>query len=322
MRFKNLLASERLEIGILRGKGYSLRAVAKALNRSPNTISYELRKNRTRGVYEPRKAQAKARLRKRMRRLQWMKLEQDAELRQAVIRGLERAWNPGEISGRMRAKKKPRYVSKNSIYRWLYSNRGQRYCPLLYTRRYRRRPRRKMGRRTLVPNRVGLAERFRGANTRSRYGHWEKDAVVSRRGTSASLAVAQERKSRLVAARKVEDMSPWKHEQAVREMLRDKKVLSLTRDNGIENRCHEETPIPSFFCDPYSSWQKGGVENANKLIRRFFPKGTDFRRVSQRRIDTVVLMINEKPRRILGYRSALEVAEKAGIMKSINGGVS
>ena len=97
-------------------------------------------------------------------------------------------------------------------------------------------------------------------------------------------------------------------------MFRGVKALSITRDNGMENRNHEQLPIPSFFCDPYSSWQKGGVEHANKMIRQYFPKGTDFRTVSQKEVDRVVSIINSKPRKILGYRSALECALKAGII--------
>lgn len=317
MKYTNISAAERLEIGILWSKRYSVRAIAKSLGRSPNSISYELKKNQVLGEYNPQKANAKSRLRKRMRRLQWMKIEEDKELKRHIIEGLQRKWNPDEISGRMRLEKKPRYVSKNSIYRWLYSYRGQRYCPLLYSKRYRRRKRIGSKKRTVIPHRVDISKRFKGAETRSRYGHWEKDAVVSRQGVSASLAVAEERKSRLLTARKVRNMSPAEHELATKKMLGGKKVLSITRDNGIENRHHKQTSAPSFFCEPYSSWQKGSIENANKLIRVFFPKGTDFRRVTQTAVNKAIVIINEKPRRILGYRSALEVASAAGIMTSI-----
>lgn len=146
--------------------------------------------------------------------------------------------------------------------------------------------------------------------------------MVSRHGISASIAVAAERKSRLVEARKVRNMSPADHELATQKMLNGKKVLSITRDNGIENIYHEKTAAPSFFCKAYSSWQKGSVENANKLLRRFFPKGTDFRFIQQTEIDDAVKLINEKPRKILGYRTALEVASRAGIIKILKSGVS
>jgi IS30 family transposase len=318
MKFKNISVAERLEIGILKSREYSIREIAKEMGRSPNTISYELRKNKVNGKYNPKKAEAKSWLRKRMRRLQWMKIEEIRELKQYIIEGLQKKWNPDEISGRMKLEKKPWCISKNSIYRWLYSNRGQMYCPLLYSKRYHRRKRTGSKKRTLIPNRVDISRRSLGAENRSRYGHWEKDAVVSRQGVSASLAVAEERKSRLLGARKVRNMSPVDHELATRKMLEGKKALSITRDNGIENIYHKETLIPSFFCEPYSSWQKGGIENANKLIRIFFPKGTDFRFVTQKEVDYAVKLINEKPRRILGYRTAYEVALTAGIITSIN----
>lgn len=317
MKWKNISAAERGEISILRSRGYSMRSIAHCLGRSPNTISYELRKNKTRGAYEPRKAHGKARLRKRMRRLQWMKIEERGELKEYIIEKLKQKWNPDEIAGRMRKRKLPCHVSKNSIYRWLYSNRGQQYCSLLYSQRYRRRKRTGLKKRTLIPHRVDISRRFKGAATRNRYGHWEKDAIVSRHGISASLAVAEERKSRLVVARKVRNMSPVLHEVATKKMLEGKKALSITRDNGIENTHHEENSVPSFFCEPYSSWQKGSIENANKLIRRFFPKGTDFRCVTQEAVNHAVTLINEKPRRILGYRTAFEVAHAAGIINNI-----
>lgn len=317
MKFKNISSAERFEISILRSKGYSIREIAKKMERSPNTISYELQENKVNGKYNPKKAEAKSRLRKRMRRLQWMKIEENRELKKYVIEKLKQKWNPDEISGRMKLERKPFQVSKNSIYRWLYSNRGQKYCSLLYSKRYHRRKRIGSKKRTLIPNRIDISRRFLGAETRSRYGHWEKDAVVSRQGVSASLAVAEERKSRLLEARKVRNMSPVDHEIATRKMLDQKKALSITRDNGIENTRHQETPIPSFFCEPYSSWQKGSIENSNKLIRIFFPKGTDFRFVTQVEVDRAIKLINEKPRKILGYHSAFEVALAAGIITNI-----
>src|SRR3989338_11656069 len=170
MKWKNISSAERFEISILRSKGYSIRSIAKSLDRSPNSISYELRKNKTKGAYEPKKAQNKSRLRKRKRRFQWIKIEENKELKLRVIDGLKRKWNPDEISGRLKLEKKPFQISKNSIYRWLYSNRGQRYCPLLYSKRYREKKRTISRKRTIIPDRVDISRRFNGANTRNRYG--------------------------------------------------------------------------------------------------------------------------------------------------------
>jgi IS30 family transposase len=246
-----------------------------------------------------------------------MKIEENKELKKYIIEKLELKWNPDEIAGRMREEKKLWHISKNSVYRWLYSNRGQRYCPLLYSMRYRRKKRSGSKKRILIPNRVDISRRFLGSEHRTRYGHWEKDSLNSRQGISASLTVAEERKSRLVLAAKVKNMSPTEHEIATKKMLEYKKAVSITRDNGIENIYHEQTPVPSFFCRPYASWQKGSIENANKLLRRFFPKGTDFRFVKQKEVDYATKLINEKPRKILGYRTAFEVAKTAGIIRDV-----
>ena len=91
-------------------------------------------------------------------------------------------------------------------------------------------------------------------------------------------------------------------------------MKTLTFDNGIENKQHTRLGVATFFCDPYSSWQKGGVENANRMIRRYFPKGTDFAHISEKAIRRVERLINEKPRKILGYRTAIEAAVEEGVL--------
>lgn len=311
--------AERLEIGILLGKRYSLRSVASVLCRSPNTISYEVARNSVNGVYDPLKAHAKARLRKRMRRLAFCKIEEYPALKQFVIEKLAAHWNPDEIAGFLARHRRecPWYVSKTAIYAWLRTARGERYCRHLYSKRKRvKRRRGKKIKRVMIPNRVDISERFRGADHRTRYGHHERDTLLGRRGTNAHLKTGVERRARLIGIRKVTGMRPAAHAEAERRLGDGVKTLSVTRDNGIENKKHESVGVPSFFCRPYASWQKGSVENANKMVRRYFPKGTDFRFVNQQEIDRVVSIINNKPRRILGYRSALEVARKAGIITS------
>lgn len=315
---KDLSRSERLEIGILLGKRYSFRSIAKVLGRSPNTISYEVRENSVSCVYSPLKADAKARLRKRMRRLEFAKIEECQNLKRWIIEKLEAHWNPDEMSGYLKKHqlKYQWYVSKTSIYEWLRTARGERYCKFLYSERKRSKKRKPKTKRAVIPNRLDITERFRGANNRSRFGHFEDDTIVGRKGTSGGLKTGYERKARLVLARKVTNMRPLHHALVEKEMLSSVYAKSITRDNGLENRDHEKVGIPSFFCRAYASWQKGGVENANKMIRRYFPKGTDFTEVSQKQIDCVISIINHKPRKILGYQSALEVALEAGIIKN------
>lgn len=312
---KDLSRAERLEIKILLGKSYSLRSIAQALGRSPNTISYEIRENSTLGVYDPVKAEAKARLRKRMRKLEWSKIETSPTLKQLVVAKLGEHWNPDEIAGWLKRTGEP-YVSKTAIYEWLRTARGERYCIQLYSQRKRVKKRKTKAKRVLIPNRIDISRREVGANNRSRYGHWEADTVLGCRGTLGGLKTAVERKSRLVLVQKVTSMRPAEHVCVERVMFEHLRIKSITRDNGLENRDHEQLGVPSFFCQPYASWQKGSIENANKMLRRYFPKGTDFRKVTQTQIDQAMCLINGKPRRILGYRSAWEVARDAGIIKS------
>lgn len=309
-----MVLNERLEIQILLGKGYSQRRIAQALGRSPNTLSYEVDVNGGILGYNAVNADQYARTRKKDTRREWSKVEIIPELRTYVITGLEKHWNPDEISGRMRKEGRSFYASKTAIYEWLRSAYGQKYCQYLYTKRYYKKRRQKKAGRVMIPNRIGLEQRFLGATNRTRYGHWERDTLVSRKGCASSLSVGLERKARLLVIEKARSMSPNEHNLLVENQKQRYKTLSITYDNGLENRKHQELKIPTFFCEPYSSWQKGGVENANKMIRRYFPKGTNFREVSQRRIDQVVSIINNKPRKILNYQTALEVAHRAGVL--------
>lgn len=306
-----------MEIELLLEKRYSMREIAGVLGRSPNTISYEVAVNGGRHGYRAMNADQYARTRKKNAKWQWKKIEHDPDLKHYVIAGLTAYWNPDEIAGAMRREKKRFYVSKTAIYEWLRSVYGQGYCPYLYSGRYRVKPRKPKAARTLIPHRVSIAERPPGATNRTRYGHWETDAMISRKGTKGGVQTSQERASRLITAAKRRTMSPRETVRVLDRLTARHLAHSFTYDNGIENRDHEATTVASYFCDPYSSWQKGSVENANKMIRRFFPKGTDFRTVSQRMLDRVVSIINRKPRKILGYRSALEVASVHGIIKSL-----
>lgn len=312
----DLTRAERLEIGILLEKGYSLRAIARALGRGHNTVSYEIQTNSVRGRYDAQKAHAKARVRKRYRKWQHSKLNLDLDLQRVVVKKLKKHCNPDEIAGWLRRSKKRPYVSKTAIYDWLRTSRGERYCEHLYSKRKRVKRRKPKAKKVLIPNRVSISKRSLGATNRSRYGHWERDSVVSKKGTRGGIAVHQERKSRLVIGVKVASMQPSEHARATRAVGELVVMKSASTDNGIENRDHEQWGAPAFFCDPYSSWQKGGVENANKMLRRYFPKGTDFALVSQKEINRACAIINDKPRRILGYRSARELAKTAGIIKN------
>ena len=313
-----LSMSERLEIGILLGRGYRIREIARVFGRSPSSISEEIKRNMVKGRYDSLKADHKAYVRAKYRRFQWRKINENNALRSYIIDGLRNHWNPDEIAGKMKQDKLPFYTSKTAIYEWLRTSRGDRYCEYLYSQRHYRKKHKSKTKRVLIPNRVSIEKRPLGATNRSRYGHWEGDTMVSGRqtGSKAAFSVFCERKTKYLAAVKISNLKPNTQARAVRMMAQNLLVKSSSWDNGIENKNHEQFGIPTYFCDPYSSWQKGGVENVNKMLRRYFPKGVDLSLISQKSLQKAVSLINLKPRRSLGFRSADEVARLHGILKS------
>ena len=141
---------DRLEIKILLDKGYSYRAKAGSMGRSPNTISYEVEINGGKDGYNPINADIYARTRKKDTRREWSKIEHNQELKTYVIEGLEKHWNPDEISARMKKEKKPWYASKTAIYDWLRSVQGQTYCTHLYSKRYYKKKHTKKTERVMI----------------------------------------------------------------------------------------------------------------------------------------------------------------------------
>ena len=315
--------AERSEIDILHGKGYSARSIAKALGRSPNTIAAELKRNSYQdGRYIAARAKQKAYVRRKYARYQGKKIQEDDELRAFIILKLSERWNPDEIAGYLRVNPAlGLYASKTAIYEWLRSAWGQQYCVLLYSQRYQRKPRRKNKTdRVMIPDRPSITERPLAALGRVELGHCEYDSIVSskRSASTAALAVVAERSSRLIRASLVPNLKPEPYATTISRLVQGLNTRTMTTDNGIENRHHRlitrKTGAPVFFTDPYSSWQKGGVENANKMLRQYFPKGTDFATVSQTDVVYALECINNKPRKILGYKSSLQVAKEKGLI--------
>lgn len=322
--YVGLSSAERSEIQILKNKDYSIRKIAEVLGRSPNTISREIKLNSVGGEYVAIKAKAKSRVSRRSRRYQWSKIEQNSDLYKFIVAKLAKphSWSPNEISGYLKVHPELGfYISNKQLYAWLYSSRGQAHCDNLYSKRYH--PKKQTTNKTIrvmIPNRTGIEQRPVAAASRLETGHGEYDSVVSskRSNSKAALAVLQERRTRLVRARLVHNLKLAGYAKTVASLASGLRLKTLTTDNGIENKQHKlvtkNTGVPVFFTDPYSSWQKGGVENANKMLRRYFPKGTDFSRVTQTQVDLALWTINNKPRQSLGFKSAVQCAVEKGLL--------
>lgn len=315
----HLTDAERSEISILHSKGFSDQEIGKALDRDHRTIDREIKRNSTNGKYNPRFAKIKARNRRKCSKYQGMKVRERPELEQYIVEKLELHWTPEEISGRLKkVDTHLPYISAKGIYKWLYSAFGQQYCPLLPKRRYRpKKKKMKKTERIMIPHRVGIEKRHAGANNRSRFGHFETDTVVSgkKTGSVAALSVLEERKARYTRLRKIPNMKPESNTMAVISMGKNfRRRKSITYDNGIENRHHEEIAfslrVKNFFCNAYHSWEKGSVENTIGRIRRFIPKGVDINQYSDTEIAAVEYWLNHTPRKCLDFQTPYEIMVK------------
>jgi IS30 family transposase len=331
--YNQLTQELRDRIAALSGAGHSQRQIATVLGIAHTTVGREVRRNsygtdartpkQKQGMYNATVAQHKAYVRRKYAKYQGRKIHENPRLESFIVTNVKRDWNPDEMSGYMKLHKSRLgfYASKTTIYEWFDSVHGQTYQQYLPKHRNKPKKRKKATiARTMIPDRIGIEWRPLAAAERQQAGHWEYDSVLSGRhsGSTAALAVVQERTSRLLRAKQISNLKPAAYADTITNLVENHKVVSLTTDNGIENKQHQAitktTGAPVFFTDPYASWQKGGVENANKMLRRYFPKGTDFATVTQTDVVYALTRINNKPRKILGYKSALQVAKERGVV--------
>jgi len=314
MAHHHFTSVERLEISILLKKQYSHRDIAKELGYSQSSVSREIKRNSACGIYDPKQAKVKARIRRRYSKYQGMKVRERTDLQAFIVRKMTKGWTPEEIAGRLKTERRELpYISAKGIYKWLYSVHGQQYCPLLCSQQMRPRKRRLKAQRSMIPNRISIEKRPEEASNRTEYGHAEADTAVSgkRHNSKDSLAVLHERKARYVRLRKIPNMKPASMTRALKRMAKNLTLRSITYDNGIENRDHESVAIAlnikTFFCNPYHSWEKGGVENTIGRIRRYIPKGSNLADYSDRDIAKIEHWLNHTPRKCLNWKTPYEI---------------
>lgn len=315
MKHTHFSEDERLQIKILKDKGYSNRDIGKALERSHTSIGRELTRNKAKGKYDARTARLKARNRRRCSKYQGMKVEACAEIREYIIKHLKLFWTPEQIAGRLKeVDTHIPYISSKGIYKWLYSNHGQRYCHLLPKQRFK--PKRRKGKKTkrvMIPNRVDIDLRPKAANERTELGHKETDTMLSgkRHKSKVALAVLSDRKGRHSRLRKIKTLRPKHMNKALKSMAKGLELRTLTYDNGVENKDHEEIAkilsVKTYFCKPYHSWEKGTVENTIGRIRRFIPKGANVADYSNYRIAKIEYWLNHTPRKCLKFKTPHEI---------------
>lgn len=324
MSYVQLTSGERYVIYHLKLYRLSLREIARRLGRHHSTISRELRRNgprSPRAVYWHEAAQQQAIERRRVPRHRH-KYEHSALVRR-VERCLRQQWSPEAIAGRLRLDYPDdlaMHVSPETIYRWVYRDAaqgGSLFLCLCSRHKRRRRQRRYGSGRGLIPGRLSIAERPALVGSRQRFGDWEGDTVEGAQG-GGHIASHVERKSRYLLAEKLANKTA--KAMATASILTCRRIpqtlrKTLTLDNGKEfarfKDIEKATGLRIYFADPYSAWQRGTNENTNGLLRRYFPKGTDFRNVSSQRLASVVRKLNHRPRKCLGYRTPYEVFQDA-----------
>lgn len=316
-----LTAHERYVITHMHQYGFTDADIAHRLGRHRATVGRELARNRDAfDGYHYESAQRQAQQRRSAASRRYKLDAPGSSLGVFVRRGLRSRWSPQQIAGRLE-REHPRdpsmRVTPETIYRWVYRRRqhGDRWHEQLRRRRSRRRSR-SVGERSVrgqIRDRVGIEERPAVVNFRGRFGDWESDTVEGAKGTGL-LATHVERKSRYLRLGKLKDKRAATFTSVTRAIFRGlprKLRRTLTADNGKEfadfKTIERGLKLKVYFANPHAPWERGANENTNGLLRDWWPKGHDMRRVTNAEVARVQRMLNNRPRKCLDYRTPLEV---------------
>ncbi len=317
--YTHIRSHERERIGLLKAAGMKVSDIARRLGRDPTTVRRELRRSRPffRG-YIPSVAEEDS-YRKRSMPRRPKKLDHQP-LWKIVHAKLSKRWSPEQIAHFLKEaypEDTHMQVSHESIYTYIYVlPRGELRKELIaYLRQgSRSRQRRKRGtdERGKIPNMVSINERPKEVEDRTVPGHWESDLIIGKDHASAiGTLVERTTRTTILVPLKAKDATTVRQAFArTVKRLPKEACLSLTHDRGSEMSEHElftrDTKVQVYFADPYSPWQRGTNENTNGLVRDFFPKGTDFNRVSVRELKRVQRLLNERPRETLQWKTPQE----------------
>jgi IS30 family transposase len=313
--YKHLSAQERDILAVLKSKGHSIRQIAKVLKRSPSTVSRELKRNAPavyKGYYLAHRAQQRADIRKHQSHRR-NRLKNDF-IRGYVEKYIRLGWSPELIAGRLSIEHPDQRISHEAIYQWIYTDATHLISSLV--RAHHRRKHRGYSRKHKklhIHDRVSIRERPPAVLTRKQIGHWETDTISCRKSFQG-VQVSVERKARYAKLAKLKAKTSRAMSVAlVRRLSRYPATIrrSITYDNGPENAEHMRTNkalgTASYFCDPYSSYQKGTVENTIGLVRRFIPKKTNLAHVSQQHLTKIEDWLNNRPKKCLKFKTPAEV---------------
>ena len=311
MSYQHLTQLERYQIYAYRKAGLAQNQIAASIGRSPSTISRELRRNRGRRGYRPRKAHELASQRARRCRFR-------SRISAAQWRGIEslikQEWSPAQIAKRAELEGSLR-ISPEWIYRYIALDRatgGLLWKNLRRANMRRRRYHQGRRKRHLIRFRVGIEHRPDHVDNRRELGHWEGDTIVGK-GRKGALVTLVERTSRLTRLGHLAKADARNTSDTICNRLHQisARVKSITFDNGPEFALHRrlERALSTrvFFAEPYKPWQRGSNENTNGLIRQYLPKQRPLDNLTPYEITKIEKRLNHRPRKCLGYLTPHEV---------------
>ena len=312
MGYRQLTQAQRYQIFAYLETGISQRQIAKAIGVHNSTISREIKRNALISGYAPEQAQSASDQR---RRTAWKVTKRLPSLIRWVTGQLRDEWSPQQISGFM-ANANGVCVSHQWIYALIWDDKKHggtlwKRLRLPRQRRYQRQLAKRAG-LGKIPHRVGIEQRPTEVEERRHIGHWEGDTVLKGHKESGLVTLVERRSGYLLAAR-LPTITATRTAEAMTRLLAPRRgaVHTITLDNGSEFAEHlkvaKAVSAKTYFCDPYRSCQRGTNENTNGLIRQYFPKGTDFRKVTNAELRRVVNKLNDRPRKRLGYRTPAQV---------------
>lgn len=310
-----LKSSDRDLLALWRAQGISIREMGRRLKRDPSVISREFARNKTKGEYIAIAADVKARERKSKAGLR--EPLKSKEVYSLVMERLKWGWSPQVIAGRLKKENnKVTVICHETIYTFIFDPKNKHLKLWQLLPRGHAKRRKWYGRKTSkerIPNRVSIHDRPEEIETRKVFGHWEGDSVIGK-GHKQAIHTEVERTSRYLQAKYLSEFnsqSTVEAQQAIFEALPESARKTITLDNGLEFVKHQELTkqlgVKVYFADPYSSFQRGTNENTNGLLRRYIPKKTSFKGLTQVDLDDMVWEINNRPKKCLEYATPKEI---------------
>jgi transposase, IS30 family len=315
MSYQQLTVEDRYQIYSMNQVGFSQAMIGSHIGCDKSTVSRELSRNRGQKGYRPKQAHEKS-VSRRKEAAQLYKFTEEVHF--LVVYLLLEKWSPEQISGWLK-KEFSIEISHERIYQFIREDKDTGGDLYSHLRQSSKRRRKKYGSKTAgrgqIKDRVSISERPKTVDKKQRIGDWEGDSVVSS-NNSSSLVTLVDRKAKFTLIERVPNRLATTVEKAVKVAIKPhrKQSHTMTFDNGKEFANHKSISkglgIKIYFADPYSSWQRGLNENTNGLIRQYFPKKTDFKKVSDEEVLKVQEALNSRPRKSLKFQTPNEVWAK------------